>query len=140
MVICTKNSSFKITLSKHLINRNRTFSQFYQTLNCDFQNRDSKTLSLKSLFLKTLFFKQLSQTDPYLDVKTQDAQCKIFSYCYCWNLFCYNKYSLWFKNNMFLIFWKPLVIIFLEDFSLIFPNSLKGFLHKNLVSYLLYCY
>ena len=59
LVICTRNNSFKLTLSKRLINRNRTFLQFYQTLNCDFQNRDSKTLSLKSLFLKTLFFKQL---------------------------------------------------------------------------------
>ena len=63
-VICTRNSSFKLTLSKCLINRNHTFSQSYQTLNCDFQNRDSKMLSLKSLFLKILFFKQLSQMGP----------------------------------------------------------------------------
>ena len=74
LIICTRTSSFKLTLSKRLINRNCIFSQFYQTLNCDFKNRDSETLSLKSLFLKMFFFKQL----PKWTLSSRSKQKKMF--------------------------------------------------------------
>ena len=36
LVICIRNSSFKLKLFKCSIDRNHTFSQFYQMLKCDF--------------------------------------------------------------------------------------------------------
>ena len=60
-----QHKHFTPILFKCSVNRNNTFSWFYQTLKCVFRNSVFKTHVFKTIyFLKTHFLRQLIQMDP----------------------------------------------------------------------------